>query len=184
MIGNHRQNANEHSIVHIRPERNDIIVISITIFVFICILTASHWDILRSKLEFSIFVFLVYMLIRAGRACQRASIDSQKLRFYILGFIPIDIFWDDVSQIGIVYVLGRYSSGKTNTKLMGEMFVIVRKPCENFKEGCSAHRWWYPRPRWKHPLLVQNIFCKTSKYKEIVEHYSRKKISFEIEYRY
>ena len=184
MIDSYEQNVGTLPTVHIQPDKFEVIVVVISAISCLCCLTVVHWDILLNKLVLLIFVCLVYMLIRAGRACQRASVDSQKLRFYVMGFIPVDIYWNDVSQIGVVYVCGRYSSSKTNTKLMGEMFVIIRKPCEKFEDGCSVHRWWYPRPTWKHPFLAKNIFCKTAKYRGIVERYSQKKISFEIVYRY
>lgn len=66
--------------------------------------------------------------------------------------------------------------------MLGEMFVIVLKPCQKYEEGFRELRWWHIHPKWRHPFLVKNIYCETGKYKEIIEEYSRKKVSFEIEY--
>ncbi len=184
MTDSYEQDVGTLPTVHIQPDKFEVIFVVISAISCLCILTIVHWDILLNKLVLLIFVCLVYMLIRAGRACQRASVDSQKLRFYVMGFIPVDVFWKDVSQIGIVYIRGKYDSFYGETKLMGEMFVIVKKPCEKFEKGYREYRWWHLRPKWRHPCLVENIFCKTDKYKEIVERYSQEKISFEIVYQY
>ena len=89
----------------------------------------------------------------------------------------MNVYWEDVSQIGIIHVYR--GSGH---RLLGEMFVIVLKPCKKYKEGFGEFRWWNIRPKLRHPFLVKNIYCETGKYKEIIEECSRKKISFGREY--
>lgn len=95
----------------------------------------------------------------------------------------MDIYWYDVTQIGTVFILARHGVGETVTGLLGEMFVLVLKPCKKYDEGSGTLRWWHIRPKWRHPFLVKNIYCDTEKYKEVLEEYSRKKVSFEIRYR-
>ena len=91
--------------------------------------------------------------------------------------MPVEIYWYEVAQLGIVRFPNRGS-----TSLMGEMFVLVLKPCKKYEEGSRTIRWWHIRPKWRHPFLVKNIYCDTEKHKEIIEEFSRKKVSFEIEY--
>ena len=177
MKGDYGQNSNRNSSTHIRPRKDDVLLILILSFIAVCTLSLIHWDIFYSKQSFGVFAYLVYYLVSTVRMCQRASIDSHKLKYYILGLIPIEIYWYDVSQVGIVHVY-RGSSHR----LLGEMFVIVLEPCEKYEEGFRELRWWNIRPKWRHPFLVKNIYCETGKYKEIIEEYSRKKVSFEIEY--
>ena len=110
---------------------------------------------------------------------RRVSIDSRKLRYYILGLIPVDIYWYDVAQIGTVFELSDYAIKEKDTGLLGEMFVLVLKPCKKYEEGSKTLRWWNIRPKWRHPFLVKNIYYDTEKYKEIIEEYSGKKVSFE-----
>lgn len=133
---------------------------------------------LYEEVGFAIYIPLGYCLICMVTGWgQRASMDSCELKYYILGVIPVNVYWKDVSQIGIIHVYR--GSGH---RLLGEMFVIVLKPCKKYKEGFGEFRWWNIRPKLRHPFLVKNIYCDTGKYKEIIEEYSRKKVSFEIEY--
>ncbi len=91
----------------------------------------------------------------------------------------MDIYWYDVAQIGAVFILAEHSITEKATETLGEMFVIVLKPCKKYEEGSKMLRWWNIRPKWRHPFLVKNIYCDTEKYKEIIEEYSHKKVSFE-----
>ena len=117
------------------------------------------------------------MLILAVRACQRASVDSRKLRYHVLGIIPVEIYWYEVAQIGVVRFQNRDS-----TSLMREMFVIVLKPCKKYEEGYKDMNIFHLIPKWRHPFLVRNIYCDIEKYRAIIEEYSRKKVSFERTY--
>ena len=81
MTDSYEQDVGTLPTVHIQPDKFEVIFVVISAISCLCILTIVHWDILLNKLVLLIFVCLVYMLIRAGRACQRASVDSQKLRF-------------------------------------------------------------------------------------------------------
>ncbi len=96
------------------------------------------------------------------------------LKYHVLGIIPVEIYWYEVAQIGIVRFPNRGS-----TSLMGEMFAIVLKPCKKYEEGFKTLRRWNIRSKWRHPFLVKNIYCDTEEYKGIIEEYSRKKVSFE-----
>ena len=118
-----------------------------------------------------------------SRLLQRASIDPRKLRYYIFGIIPVEIYWYDVAQIGTVFISAEAPVKEKDTEMLGEMFVLVLKPCKKYEEGSKMLRWWHIRPKWRHPFLVKNIYCDTEKYKEVLEEYSRKKVSFEIKYR-
>ena len=91
----------------------------------------------------------------------------------------MDIYWYDVAQIGTVFELSGYAIKEKDTGLLGEKFVLVLKPCKKYEEGSRTLRWWHIQPKWRHPFLVKNIYCDTEKYKEIVEEYSGKKVSFE-----
>ena len=91
----------------------------------------------------------------------------------------MEIYWYDIAQIGTVFILAEHGIEERTTGVMGEMFVIVLKPCKKYEEGSKALRWWNIRPKWRHPFLVKNIYCDTEKYKEIIEEYSHKKVSFE-----
>ena len=177
MTGNKVQNVGDITSVRICPKRGDIIAITILLSSCLGILICSHWDIFRGRQYFGIFVYFICGAVLATQMCQRASIDSIKLRYHVLGLIPVKIYWYDVSQIGIVHVYSR-----SDHKVLGEMFAIVLKPCEKYEEGFRKLRWWHIRPKWRHPFLVKNIYCETGKYKEIIEECSRKKISFEREY--
>ena len=177
MTSNQRHRINKDASIRIYPKSVDAIIISFFLLLCLGFLIYSHLDIFRGRQYFGLFVYFVYCAILAIRMCQRASVDSRKLRYYILGLIPVNMYWEDVSQIGIVHVYR--GSGH---RVLGEMFVIVLEPCEKYEEGFRELRWWNIRPKWRHPFLVKNIYCETGKYKEIIEEYSRKKVSFEIEY--
>ncbi len=91
----------------------------------------------------------------------------------------MEIYWYDVAQIGTVFISAKYAVKEKNTGALGEMFVLVLKPCKKYEEGFRKLRWWHIHPEWRHPFLVKNIYCDTEKYKGIIEEYSRKKVSFE-----
>ena len=94
----------------------------------------------------------------------------------------MEIYWYDVAQIGTAFISSKYPAREKDTCVLGEMFVLVLKPCKKYEEGSKMLRWWNIRPKWRHPFLVKNIYCDTEKHKEIIEEFSRKKVSFEIEY--
>lgn len=177
MMEDHEQNENRPASARIHPKIFDVVLISSVFLVSIVILTIGRWNILQKKQYFIAFSFLVCCIPVYVCLFRRVSVDSRKLKYYILGLIPVEVYWYDVAQIGIVHVYR--SSGHV---LLGEMFVIVLKPCQKYEEGFRELRWWHIHPKWRHPFLVKNIYCDTGKYKEIIEEYSHKKVSFEIEY--
>ena len=161
-------------MMRIWPKKIDVIIVAAIGTLCLGFLIAMHWDLSRSDLVLIASMFLAYMLILAIRACQWASVDSRKLKYHVLGIIPVEIYWYEVAQIGIVRFPNRGS-----TSLMGEMFAIVLKPCKKYEEGHKELHHLHPSPKWRHPFLVKNIYCDTEKYKGIIEEYSRKKVSFE-----
>lgn len=175
--GNTMTDNQLHTSIRIFPKAFDTITLSVLILACIAYLIFVG-DRGGEAGSFCFHLFLVYFIICMIRIwSQRVSVDSCNLKYYILGLIPVELYWYDVSQIGIVHVYR--SSGHL---LLGEMFVVVLKPCEKYEEGFRKLRWWHIRPKWRHPFLVKNIYCDTGKYKEIIEEYSHKKVSFEIEY--
>ena len=173
------QNENRPASAHIRPKKDDVILLSSLFLGCIVILAIGHWDILQGKVYFVAFSVSVYCIFLYSRVLQRVSVDSRKLRYYIFGIIPVEIYWYDVAQIGTVFILAEHSITEKATETLGEMFVLVLKPCKKYEEGSKMLRWWHIQPKWRHPFLVKNIYCDTEKYKEIIEEYSRKKVSFE-----
>ena len=176
MMEDHEQNENRPASARIHPRKSDALLLSNLFLVCIVVLTVGHWDPLRGKIYFIAFGVLIYCIFLYSRLLQRVSVDSRKLRYYIFGLIPVEIYWYDVAQIGTVFILAEYGA---DTEMLGEMFVLVLKPCKKYEEGSKTLRWWNIRPKWRHPFLVKNIYCDTEKYKEILEEYSRKKVSFE-----
>lgn len=176
MMEDNEQNKNRPASARIRPKKGDVILLSNLFLVCIVILIVGHWDILQGKVYFVAFGVSIYCIFLYSRVLQRVSVDSRKLRYYIFGIIPVEVYWYDVAQIGTVFILAEYGAG---TETLGEMFVLVLKPCKKYEEGSKKLRWWNIRPKWRHPFLVKNIYCDTEKYKEIIEEYSRKKVSFE-----
>lgn len=179
MMEDYEQNENRLASARIHPRKSDALLLSNLFLVCIVILTVVHWDLLMGKIYFIAFVVFIYCIFLYSRLLQRVSVDSRKLRYYVLGLIPVDIYWYDVAQIGAVFILAEHSITEKATETLGEMFVIVLKPCKKYEEGSKMLRWWNIRPKWRHPFLVKNIYCDTEKYKGIIEEYSRKKVSFE-----
>ena len=166
--------SQENSSIRIFPKSFDTITLSVLILACIAylIFIGNRGGEAGS---FCSHLFLIYFIICMIRIwSQRVSADSRKLKYYILGLIPVELYWYDVSQIGIVHEYRQ--SGHV---LLGEMFVLVLKPCKKYEEGSKTLRWWNIRPKWRHPFLVKNIYYDTEKYKEIIEEYSGKKVSFE-----
>lgn len=174
MMKDHEQTTEERPVMRIHPKKSEVLLVSIIFLGSIVILTIGRWNILHKKQYFMAFSFLVCCILVYVNLFRRVSVDSRKLRYYVLGIIPVEIYWYDVAQIGIVQVY----RGSDHV-LLGEMFVLVLKPCKKYEEGSKTLRWWNIRPKWRHPFLVKNIYCDTEKYKEILEEYSRKKVSFE-----
>lgn len=170
----HEQTTEERPVMRIHPKKSEVLLVSIIFLGSIVILTIGRWNILQKKQYFIAFSFLVCCIPVYVCLFRRVSVDSRKLKYYILGLIPVEVYWYDVAQIGIVHVYR--GSGHV---LLGEMFVLVLKPCKKYEEGFRELRWWHIRPKWRHPFLVKNIYCDTEKHKEILEEYSRKKVSFE-----
>lgn len=170
----HEQTTEERPVMRIHPKKSEALLVSIIFLGSIVILTIGRWNILQKKQYFMAFSFLVCCILVYVNLFRRVSVDSRKLRYYVLGIIPVEIYWYDVAQIGIVQVYR--GSGHV---LLGEMFALVLKLCKKYEEGSKTLRWWNVRPKWRHPFLVKNIYCDTEKYKGIIEEYSRKKVSFE-----
>ena len=170
----HEQTTEERPVMRIHPKKSEVLLVSIIFLGSIVILTIGRWNILQKKQYFMAFSFLVCCILVYVNLFRRVSVDSRKLRYYVLGIIPVEIYWYDVAQIGIVQVYR--GSGHV---LLGEMFALVLKPCKKYEEGSKTLRWWNVRPKWRHPFLVKNIYCDTERYKGISEEYSRKKVSFE-----
>ena len=183
MMEDYEQNENRLASARIHPRKSDALLLSNLFRVCIVILTVGPWDLLRGKIYFIAFVVFIYCIFLYSRLLQRASIDPRKLRYYIFGIIPVEIYWYDVAQIGTVFISAEAPVKEKDTEMLGEMFVLVLKPCKKYEEGSRTIRWWHIRPKWRHPFLVKNIYCDTEKYKEVLEEYSRKKVSFEIKYR-
>ena len=173
MTENYKQDA-DRPTARIHPKIFDVVLVSSVFLVSIVILTIGRWNILHKKQYFMTFSFLVCCILVYVNLFRRVSVDSRKLRYYVLGIIPVEIYWYEVAQIGIVRFPNRGS-----TSLMGEMFAIVLKPCKKYEEGHKELHHLHPSPKWRHPFLVKNIYCDTEKYKGIIEEYSRKKVSFE-----
>ena len=173
MTENYKQDA-DRPTARIHPKIFDVVLVSSVFLVSIVILTIGRWNILHKKQYFMAFSFLVCCILVYVNLFRRVSVDSRKLRYYVLGIIPVEIYWYDVAQIGIVQVY----RGSDHV-LLGEMFALVLKPCKKYEEGSKTLRRWNIRPKWRHPFLVKNIYCDTEKYKGIIEEYSRKKVSFE-----
>ncbi len=170
----HEQTTEERPVMRIHPKKSEVLLVSIIFLGSIVILTIGRWNILHKKQYFMTFSFLVCCILVYVNLFRRVSVDSRKLRYYVLGIIPVEIYWYEVAQIGIVRFPNRGS-----TSLMGEMFAIVLKPCKKYEEGHKELHHLHPSPKWRHPFLVKNIYCDTEKYKGIIEEYSRKKVSFE-----
>ena len=182
----HEQNENRPASVRIHPKKSDALLLSALFLVCIVILIIGHWEhweIPQDKTYSVAFGVSIYCIFLYSRVFRRVSVDSRKLQYYILGLIPVDIYWYDVAQIGTVFISSKYPVREKDIGVLGEMFVLVLKPCKKYEEGSRTIRWWHIRPKWRHPFLVKNIYCDTEKYKEIIEAYSRKKVSFEIRYR-
>ena len=169
--------------MRIHPKKSEVLLVSIIFLGSIVILTIGRWNILQKKQYFMAFSFLVCCILVYVNLFRRVSVDSRKLRYYVLGIIPVEIYWYDVAQIGTVFISAEAPVKEKDTEMLGEMFVLVLKPCKKYEEGSRTIRWWHIRPKWRHPFLVKNIYCDTEKYKEIIEEYSHKKVSFEIRYR-
>ena len=182
MTEDHERNENRPASACIHSKKSDALLLSSLFLVCIVILIVGHWDILQGKMYFVAFGVSIYCIFLYSRLLQRVSVDSRKLRYYIFGLIPVDIYWYDVAQIGTVFILAEHSITEKATETLGEMFVIILKPYKKYEEGSKTLRWWNIRPKWRHPFLVKNIYCDTEKHKEIIEEFSRKKVSFEIEY--
>lgn len=178
MMEDHEQTTEERPVMRIHPKKSEVLLVSIIFLGSIVILTIGRWNILQ-KQYFMAFSFLVCCILVYVNLFRRVSVDSRKLRYYIFGLIPVEIYWYDVAQIGTVFISAKYAVKEKNTGALGEMFVLVLKPCKKYEEGSKTLRWWNIRPKWRHPFLVKNIYCDTEKYKGIIEEYSRKKVSFE-----
>lgn len=179
----HEQTTEERPVMRIHPKKSEVLLVSIIFLGSIVILTIGRWNILQKKQYFMAFSFLVCCILVYVNLFRRVSVDSRKLRYYVLGIIPVEIYWYDVAQIGTVFISAEAPVKEKDTEMLGEMFVLVLKPCKKYEEGSRTIRWWHIRPKWRHPFLVKNIYCDTEKYKEVLEEYSRKKVSFEIKYR-
>ena len=182
MTEDHERNENRPASTRIHPKNFDVVLFSIAFLVSIVILTIGRWNILQKKQYFIAFSFLVCCIPVYVCLFRRVSVDSRKLKYYILGLIPVEIYWYDVAQIGTAFISSKYPAREKDTGVLGEMFVLVLKPCKKYEEGSRTIRWWHIRPKWRHLFLVKNIYCDTEKHKEIIEEFSRKKVSFEIEY--
>ena len=175
----HEQTTEERPVMRIHPKKSEVLLVSIIFLGSIVILTIGRWNILQKKQYFMAFSFLVCCILVYVNIFRRVSVDSRKLRYYVLGIIPVEIYWYDVAQIGTVFISAKYAVKEKNTGALGEMFVLVLKPCKKYEEGFRKLRWWHIHPKWRRPFLVKNIYCNTGKYKGIIEEYSRKKVSFE-----
>lgn len=175
----HKQNENRLASARIHPKKGDALLVSLLFLACIVVLALGRRGIVHERQIFIATGLSAYCMLVYVNLFRRVSIDSRKLRYYILGLIPVDIYWYDVAQIGTVFILAEHSITGKDTCVLGEMFVLVLKPCKKYEEGSKMLRWWNIRPKWRHPFLVKNIYCDTEKHKEILEEYSRKKVSFE-----
>lgn len=175
----HEQTTEERPVMRIHPKKSEVLLVSIIFLGSIVILTIGRWNILQKKQYFMAFSFLVCCILVYVNLFRRVSVDSRKLRYYVLGIIPVEIYWYDVAQIGTVFISAKYAVKEKNTGALGEMFAIVLKPCKKYEEGHKELHHLHPSPKWRRPFLVKNIYCNTGKYKGIIEEYSRKKVSFE-----
>ena len=182
MTENYKQDADKPT-VRIYPKKSDVLLVSILFLVCIVGLALGRRGIVHERQIIMSVGLLVCCIFIYVSMLQRASIDPRVLRYHILGLIPVEIYWYDVAQIGTVFISSKYPVGEKDTGVLGEMFVIVLKPCKKYEEGSRTLRWWHIRPKWRHPFLVKNIYCDSAKYKKIIEEYSRKKVSLEIKYR-
>lgn len=137
----HEQTTEERPVMRIHPKKSEVLLVSIIFLGSIVILTIGRWNILHKKQYFMTFSFLVCCILVYVNLFRRVSVDSRKLRYYVLGIIPVEIYWYEVAQIGIVRFPNRGS-----TSLMGEMFAIVLKPCKNMKKGIKSFTTCIPVP--------------------------------------
>ena len=170
----YEQNENRLASARIHPKKVDVLLVSNLFLVCAVALVLGYLRIVHERQIFMASGLLICSIFLYAGLLQRVSVDSRKLRYYIFGLIPVEIYWYEVAQIGIVRFPNRGS-----TSLMGEMFAIVLKPCKKYEEGHKELHHLHPSPKWRHPFLVKNIYCDTEKYKGIIEEYSRKKVSFE-----
>ncbi len=173
------QNENRLASARIHPKKVDVLLVSNLFLVCAVALVLGYLGIVHERQIFMASGLLICSIFLYAGLLQRVSVDSRKLRYYIFGLIPVEIYWYDVAQIGTVFISAKYAVKEKNTGALGEMFVLVLKPCKKYEEGSKTLRRWNVRPKWRHPFLVKNIYCDTEKYKGIIEEYSRKKVSFE-----
>ena len=108
MTEDHERNENRPASTRIHPKNFDVVLFSIAFLVSIVILTIGRWNILQKKQYFIAFSFLVCCIPVYVCLFRRVSVDSRKLKYYILGLIPVEIYWYDVAQIGTAFISSKY----------------------------------------------------------------------------